>query len=253
MYYYIYDPALLVDNKYEKELNRIEGRLTDLGINGNVGRFPAFNGVRGAVKEELKKGIKTVVIVGNDESITRIVDMIADLDVVLGVIPIGKKNKIANILGVKGGEDVCDLLAARTIEKLDLGKINDKYFVGCLEIEDPGINLECEGRYNLSLVTGEDRFHIYNLGCVCEEKSNSNAKDGYLEICLNWQSSGFLSNFFSKFKESQCFVGVNKINIKTDKDINIKIDCYRRIAGDEFKISISSNKLKVIVGKGRRI
>ena len=68
MYYYIYD-SYLAEKKYESTIARIENRLTDLGINGKINRLSFLKNIHQIIGEEVKRGVKTVVVVGSDETL----------------------------------------------------------------------------------------------------------------------------------------------------------------------------------------
>ncbi len=254
MYYYIYDYNLLSDSKFEKEMNRIEGRLTDLGIDGKIGRFPVLNGAKRAVEDEKRKGVNTAVIVGNDKTVQEALSVLADTDIVIGIIPIGKNNRIADLLGIKGIEEVCDMLAARTIEVLDIGTVNNTYFFGCLEVLDPHTEIICNDSYSLSLTDRKERFNIYNAGCICGLDAVSDPKDGLLEVSLVGEDGGFRSLLKKvTIDKTRCYLGLDNIKIRAKDPISVKVDCYRTIEDRDFDIGIRPKRLKMIVGKNRRI
>ena len=119
MYLYLYD-SFLNNKKYSGLLAKIETRLTDLGIGGKIFRLSPLRNVTELMNDEVKSGIKTVVVVGNDKTTSTIINLAAQLSVTLGIIPVGPDNKIAQILGINSPEEACNILAARKIEKVDL-------------------------------------------------------------------------------------------------------------------------------------
>ena len=128
MYLYLYD-SFLNSSKHTKMLARVEMRLTDLGIGGKIARLSPLKNIRELIKDEVKNGVKTVVAVGNDKTVIQIVNDIAEHAVTLGIIPVGKNNKIAAALGISGTDEACPILSARKLEKIDLGKANNTYFL----------------------------------------------------------------------------------------------------------------------------
>ncbi len=120
MYYYVYD-EFVQDQKYERELAQIESRLTDLGISGKIARLALFRDPEEMIRDEVRKGVKTVIAVGNDVTLRKVIDAVSSLGATLGVIPIGKEsNSIAGILGVPSGVAACDTISARIVEEIDL-------------------------------------------------------------------------------------------------------------------------------------
>jgi diacylglycerol kinase family enzyme len=119
MYLYIYD-NFLTEKKYQTQLYRIENRLVDLGIKGRVIRLNILKNMAEVVEDGIKQGVKTVVVIGNDLSFSKIINIIADKDVTLGIIPVDDKSKIAKILGIPPLAAACEILAQRIVKKIDL-------------------------------------------------------------------------------------------------------------------------------------
>src|SRR5680860_1199287 len=131
MHVYIYDDYVST-KKYDTTLAHIETRITDLGLNGKIIRLDVMKNVAEAVASEIKRGAKTIVAVGNDKTINKIINSITlfairnqtEVDIPLGLITVGDKgNSIAPALGIESGEKGCDSLSARRIAKLDLGLV----------------------------------------------------------------------------------------------------------------------------------
>jgi hypothetical protein len=71
MHLYIYDD-FLEKSKYSKTINKIETWITDLGLNGKIIRLNNLNNVEGAIWGEIKRGARTLVVVGNDSTFNKI-------------------------------------------------------------------------------------------------------------------------------------------------------------------------------------
>lgn len=138
MYYYIYD-SFLSERKYRRKVAAIENSLTDLGIAGERDRVTPIRQVADLVKLGAERGIKTIVIVGNDYTFTKAVNAGAVLgidpaQVVFGIIPFGEPNKIARMLGISADMQAAKELAARKIETLDIGQVNRRFFISSVEV-----------------------------------------------------------------------------------------------------------------------
>src|SRR5680860_565172 len=103
MYLYLYDPSLN-NKKYSSLLAKIETRLTDLGIGGKIFRLSPLRNTSELLNDEVRNGIKTIVVVGSDKTITDVVNLAAKLEITLGIIPVGPDNKIAQVLGINSPE-----------------------------------------------------------------------------------------------------------------------------------------------------
>ncbi len=247
MYFYLFDPCLL-SKKYEKTLTKIERRIIDLGIEGKFERLTVLKNPEELIKEAIRKGVKTIVAVGNDQIVAQIINIIADNDdVVLGIIPLGKNNKIAHLLGIPEGELSCDALSNRLIEKIDLGKINHHYFLTSLKIINSEVTLECDDSYRITPSPAQE-INIFNLDAYHNKVFNP--QDGVLETLINPAASW--KSIFKKQKES--LFPVRKIKI-----LELNKEKPSKIIADGLKVlkrplivKIVPQKLKVIVGKERK-
>ena len=99
------------------------------------------------MREGVKKGVKTIVVVGNDFTLSQVIGAADEVDITFGVIPVGSKNEIARILGIEDEMSACDCLSNRLVKKIDLGKINSTYFISKIEAPPAEIILKCEGKF----------------------------------------------------------------------------------------------------------
>jgi hypothetical protein len=135
MYAYIYDD-FITQGKYGKLLYQIEKRLTDLNLNGKTIRLGVSKNIKAAVNDEIRIGTKTIVAVGNDKTVSEIINHIINnqsdesRQVTLGIIPIDQKeSKTAEALGIKSIGSACEILLARRLETFQLAEINQSYFL----------------------------------------------------------------------------------------------------------------------------
>src|SRR3989338_6071673 len=129
MYFYIYDGSLS-EPKHANTLAKIETHLTDLELQGRVGRLGPLKSAKEMVKSAIKAGATTVVAVGNDRTVAEAINAIAENSgVTLGIIPLGKPGMLADLLGVPEGEAACEVLAARMTAVVALGTAQPYYFL----------------------------------------------------------------------------------------------------------------------------
>lgn len=252
MYLYIYD-SFLNNKKYANLLNRIENRLADLEIKGKVCRLNILKNMREVITDGLEQGVKTIVAVGDDQTFSKIVNVIADLEVTLGLIPINDKSKIAQILGIPSGVNACDVLAQRLIKKIDLGKINQQYFLDSATITDAEVFLDFD-KYKISPVSKNSLISICNLGFLSGnqtiyQQGISNPADGILEAVIAPGPAGL----FNKIKGvvQQSVFPFKKIKVGShNQPATIVID-QQAVFKTPVEVSIAPGKLKVIVGNNR--
>jgi hypothetical protein len=233
---YIYDD-FLNDKKYINELSRIEGRLTDLGLNGKIARMGPMKNVAGAIQDELRRGAKTIIAVGNDLTINKTLTALACSNIPLGIIPIGKKtNAIAEAAGISGSEDACDILSGRRTEMLDLGIINENCFLSSMDFEFKKIFFSINDTYAID-VNKPGKIYIINLptkNLKLPSGYNIQPFDGILQAYID--AGNGRKNLFGKKNSISLF------NLK-------KAELYKD--GLTFKIGIKEKALKLIVGKNR--
>ncbi|MFA5954279.1 MAG: diacylglycerol kinase family protein [Patescibacteria group bacterium] len=192
MHFYVYDESLS-SPKLAHAVAEIETRLTDLGLQGRIGRLGPLKSANDMIRQAIRSGATTVVAVGNDRTVADVINALAGSDVALGVIPIGSPTRIAELLGVHPGEAAVETLAARKIETVDLGKINNHYFLTSAEVStDDAITLECDEHYTVSAPAGLSVITIANLspGAQCQ--------DGYLEATIESSRRKWLRRSLSR-------------------------------------------------------
>ena len=186
MYLYLYD-SFLNNKKYNSLLAKIETRLTDLEIGGKIFRLSPLRNVNELLNDEVKSGVKTVVVVGDDKTLSQVINVAAKLNVILGIIPVGAENKIAQTLGIPLAEAACNVIAARIVEKVDLGKVNNTYFLSGLTVSSGQITIECENQYKVR-PQFQDQIQICNLRPAWAASQGTanyfDPQDGLLEIFI---------------------------------------------------------------------
>jgi diacylglycerol kinase family enzyme len=262
MYYYIYD-SFLNDNKYQKILHRIENRIVDLGINGKIGRMSMLISPEKMVREEIQKGAKTIVVVGNDKTIDKVLSAVAEKDVTLGIIPVGKENNIAKILGIPEGSLACDIISQRRITKIDLIKANEKYCLSNIAMEIKKGKIICEDNYELSLTSKKGKVYIYNLANKNEIKKTFeikqnlekylNPNDGMIDILIKPNSKKRIRKFFGfskKSKNDTSIIPVKELSI-SEKEVPSAICDNSTSIKAPLKIKVVPNAIQIIISKNR--
>ena len=245
MYLYIYD-SFLNDKKYTDSLIKIEKRITDLGIKGKIARLSVLKNMKELITDGVKEGVHTVVAIGNAQTFAKVINIVADLDLTLGLIPIDNNNPIAKILGIPPKDLACDVLASRIIKKIDLGKINNHYFINTAEIENGDVVIEYDD-FKVEPTTNEHNIILYNFASE-GNIFNSSPVDGILEAVI----TPIRSTLFGKKKISGTVLPFTKIKINSNQEEQIAILTDQQIImKTPAEISVSPQKLKIIVGSER--
>jgi len=245
MYLYIYD-SFLNDKKYTDLLIKIEKRITDLGIKGKIARLSVLKNMKELINDGVKEGVQTVVAIGDSKTFAKVINIVADLDVTLGLIPVDNDNDIARVLGIPPKVLACDVLASRIIKKIDLGKINNYYFVNTAEIENADVVIEYND-FKVEPVTQKNRIALYNFAAQgISEKSNP--VDGILEAVITPIKSTLLGN--KKITGTILPFTKIKIGSNAEEQVSILTD-HQIITKTPAEIRVVPEKLKIIVGSER--
>jgi len=249
MYQYLYDNFLSA-KKYDKTLAKIESKLIDLGIKGQIHKLTVLKNFESYLKEITDKNLDSLVVVGDDSTIIKVLNIIVEKEIVLGIIPIGKKNMIADFFGIPKNIDACDTLAARKIEEIDLGKIGGQFFLSSVEAFGEGVSILCNNQYEIKTLSETEKIGFYNL-CFKDECSKKfNPQDGQLEIISNHKET---KSIFKKQKNDlvKTILKVKKAKILSSEKSNSVLVDGQKIIKTPVEVEVADKKLKVIVGKRR--
>ncbi len=230
---YIYDD-FLNKSKYNRTINRLEIKLTDLGLNGKIVRLGAIKNIHDAVESEIKNGAKTIVAVGNNETVFKTAAAVIEHQALsfipqktlFFIIPVGKDdNSIANALGIKKEEEACNTLLARRIKKVDIGVAGRNYFIEKAEMESEGVVLEVDGhtieipeKGLLSIINLRERTNNILGG------QNIKPNDGKLDVHIRTKSrdeSFFSTKSLKIISKGQSLFLDGSVEIKTPVELGI--------------------------------
>jgi diacylglycerol kinase family enzyme len=179
---------------------------------------------------------------GNDDTVKKILNVLVESDVVLGLIPIGPNNELAKLLGVPEGLDACDVLSARRVEEIDVGTINNRRFLTGVSISDFKAELMCnEGKYRIAPTT-KSKLLIRNLD------EYSDPCDGMLSAEM--ESVVKKGVLFKRNILKKSILPFKSLAIRSDRPITVLVD-GDEMEGTRFDVGIEPNVLKVITGKER--
>ncbi|PWB38797.1 MAG: hypothetical protein C3F02_01775 [Parcubacteria group bacterium] len=245
MYLYIYD-SFLNDKKYVNLLAKIEQRVTDLSIKGRTAKLSILKNMKELITDAVKDGVKTVVAVGNGQTFAKVINIVADLDVTLGLIPVDDNNLIARALGVPSKVAACDVLASRIIKKIDLGKINNHYFFKSAEIVNGAVTIDFSD-FQVQPTTEKSRITLHNFSDH-DLSPGSNPSDGFLEVVI----TPYRQTVLGKKRITGTVLPFNKVMINSDQEEEVSILTDEQIImKTPADIVAVPGRLKVIVGGER--
>ncbi|MEK7537988.1 MAG: diacylglycerol kinase family protein [Patescibacteria group bacterium] len=245
MYAYLFD-SFLQERKYQHDIGQIENRLSTLGIQGKIEKMTILKNIQEAARQAIKRGVATLVVVGNDETITKVLPQIIDSDVTLGLIPLGPQQTIARALGIPDGVVACDVLSRRILRRLDLGRANAVYFLFNL-VAPADVTVDCGGQYRVTSLDPAGSLMTANFPPA---GTAGQPDDGRLELIVTpgrgargWlpgrRSSGGSVFSITKAKFTS---PAGPVNLTLDGQVTVKTPAT---------VEVVRRKLEVIVGKDR--
>ncbi len=251
MYIYLYD-SFLKDKKHKPQLSAYENRLTDFGIFGKIVRITRFTNPHRIIEDEARRGAKTIVMVGNDDTFARVISRAADVKgLTFGFLPVGENNSVSELLGIPAGVEACDILARRRIEKLDVGTFNDRFFFRRISMVGNQFDLVCEDKYAIGPQGRESEVEICNLGVPSwiDEPTPGMLKpqDGKFTMFMRPSKKSFFGTKFVK----PSMIQVKKIRAKFARPVVVSVDGVTS-KEKHMEVQVSRKKFKIIVGKERK-
>lgn len=249
MYAYIYGHELL-RAEYQGKIAIIEQRLVDFGIQGKIYRRRTLQDSRGLLDEAYRQGARTIIAVGGDEIANELVDWTqGEKRVTLGFLPLQEGGVIARALGIPAGVEACQALARRIIERVDIGRMGDLYFLSHLEISTPnGLSLAINNRAVVRLST-RDTVVLDNFAPLGDPRDGSM----HLRILHAPERRSLLASllpFRTRGVEESVFP-VTRMNLLGTLPALVTLDGARTARARE-RCEVLLKRLSVIVGAHRR-
>lgn len=250
-YVYVYDD-FLTDRGFEREVAALETYVSGLGMSGRVGRLTLFRGAYDLVRGLVDEQVTTIVVVGNDSTLDKTMWFLPDLNATVGYIPITKPSVVADLLGIPCGLRACDVLAARYVETLDMGKLDDRYFLTEISIPATLAGIEIEGKYTVSSRYG-GALSIRNLGGLDQKEMDpADAQDGMLEAVIAPERPEGKGPLWKRVgAEAPTRIVFDRGKIVSKDPVEAFVDNHV-MNGFEFNVSAVPKAMKMITGRGRR-
>ena len=249
---YVYD-EMLADRKFERPLSFLETGLAQRGMEGKVTRLAMFRHAREMVMDLAKQGVKNIVFVGNDKTLEKVMWFLPDVDVTIGYIPLDHPSKIAALLGIPLGQESVDVLAARLVETIDVGRIEERYFLTEVTLPITTACLEIEGNYRLQAIGG-GAIAIRNLGAPTQTgMCSADPKDGWLEGVIQKKIDvKGMRRLMHSVELSETKIHFKHGKIISQESIDVFVD-GQLLQGHTFTISIVPKRMRIITGRHRKI
>ncbi len=250
MYIYVYDEKIKQNKKFNKELIKVEGQLTEFGLPGIKIYLNKNNNPLKAIDKQVKSGIKTIIIIGDDETVNKTINYIAKIEFlnkelpVIGIIPISKKNNlIANAIGAKKRVGACRIILKRRIQKINLIQANNNFFLSQAYIHNFIGEIKTDKKYSINI---DKKSDVYVLNFSLDAKIHKN-----VEITPNNKNIVMHINN-RKIKRSQAqtsYFNLDFLSIGAHKN-KIIIDNALKVQ-TPAEIKMSKKQINLIVGTDR--
>lgn len=186
-------------------------------------------------------GAKTIIAVGNNQTVNKIINVLANISIKLplAIIPVGKNNSISTSLGILNEKEACCILSSRRIEDIKLAQASSVFFVNSVKIKNKNTKIRIDESYEVIPQKNGECF-VFNLPPQKEifDHIHINPQDEILNVYIESGSKN-KTHFLSK-----------NIRIENDKE-NIILDDSSELPCPA-KISISDKSISFIVGKERK-
>ncbi len=249
---YLYD-EFVHEPEFRKELDEIEAAMANRSIGGRMVRLGMFRHAKDMVLDVMQSGAQNIVIVGNDLTLGKLMFYAPELGATVGYVPMGTPTKIADMLGIPLGVAAVDVLAARLIETLDLGRVAGRFFLTEVAVSDPAAALSIEGRFSISAPPG-GTIIVRNLGLPDSTgHGTADPRDGQLEAVVQQpapEKRGFWKQPSIAPAESRTHLYFKEGMIMAEKPVHITAD-GQVLEGIEFPVSIEPGRLRFITGRRR--
>ncbi|OGH83845.1 MAG: hypothetical protein A2261_02325 [Candidatus Magasanikbacteria bacterium RIFOXYA2_FULL_44_8] len=253
MYVYIYD-NFVRNKKFESLIKAMEIRLTDYGIAGKILRLTNYTDAKPIIDDEIKRGAKTVVIVGNDETFGHVLSRSATCDCTFGFLPVGPGNTIAKVLGIPEGEAACDTLSRRRKELLDVGWMNNRYFVSQLHVYPAKLEVVYDERFKvyandlMEVVVCNLQPYYWKKHTKSQDQQVVHPQDGKLEAFLRPLTK---KRFWGYNYEDPSIFPFEEMEIFAKEPFTVEAD-GKKSKEVKVKIKLAHGKIDMIVGRGRK-
>jgi len=160
--------------------------------------------------QDMDDTFKYVLVAGGDGTVDSVVNCMKErnIDLPIGIIPAGTANDFAKYIGMpEDVEAACEQILNSHVEKLDVGRINHKYFVN---VASTGLFTDISQKTDVNLKNTIGKLAYYlkgleqvpnfrNLKVNVTSEEESFDGDMYLMLVFNGQTAGNL-NFAYKAK-----------------------------------------------------
>lgn len=256
--------------KHQKRLDRLDLLLTQKGISGRKIKLARLHDLSSSIKDCASSGIKTFVAIGNDTTVSRVLNSIlsikdkdsaqhklsADFSFAFACVPIAEPNIIAKILGYENIQQASHALAQHRTENIDLGLLNKRHYF----ISSAVFAKKCAfgfKTYTVSSLHGDHHISVCNTdiynGHDKFDAQKFNITDGVLEAVIAHRPEvSFVDKLRGKQNKEayvpESIFPIKKITIKSkDKTVPVFADTEKQMTAPVV-VEARHKFLEVVIG-----
>lgn len=127
----IYNPKA-GNTTFKNELDEFLEVFNKIGYDVRICRTMSKESINSYIQNNDMTAFDFVFIAGGDGTVNEVINSLQNenIDIPIGIIPAGTANDFARYLNIPFQYDKCfDVLSQMKVEEVDLGKVNDKYFI----------------------------------------------------------------------------------------------------------------------------
>lgn len=243
MYYYIYDDFIATP-KLQVKLADLESKLALLGIKGPVSRLHALTNINEVMRRAVVRGATTVIVVGDDRSLLKVLNALPNKKIVVGLITMGPQVTLARKLNIETVKAGIEAAAGRKLVPVNTGMINKFAFLQNVTITGGPFTAILDGTLTIKSDHPQSTISIVNPQ-LAFSKDKSSLFEAYLTPLKGRWSIG-------KVREEQISkLNFGKLVLKSQTSMEVVADGSKMINNKAITIDIVENAARLIVGRGR--
>ncbi|WP_032122251.1 YegS/Rv2252/BmrU family lipid kinase [Clostridium amazonitimonense] len=208
--------------------------------------------------DDLDENYEYIIIAGGDGTVDTVVNCMKQkgIDLPIAILPVGTANDFAKFIGMpENVEEACNRILNSTAKPLDIGKINNKYFIN---VASTGLFTDVSQKTDVNLKNTIGKLAYYlkgieqlpsfrKLNIKVDSKEIQFHGDMYLMLVFNGQTAGnFNLAYKSEIDDGLLDVIIIKaVPLKELLPLFIKIIRGEHLEGQNSLIYFKSNKISI--------
>ena len=243
MYFYIYDDFVSTP-KLQVRLSEIESKLALLDIKGPVSRLHTLTNIKEIVKRAVLRGATTIIVVGDDRTLLKILNALPDKKIVIGLIAVGPQITLAKRLHVETAKAGIEAAAGRKLINVNTGTVNKKAFLQTVAITAGPFTAILDGTLTIKAEHSQSILTVVNPQLAFSPDDASVLEAELVPQKGRWSVGKVRNEQISK-------LNFRKLVLKSQTPMSAVIDGTDTIEDKMITIDLVPNTAKLIVGRER--